>query len=149
MKKVLLICLLVAAGSELFSQVQYKVVTTIESIVPGGLGRSRIVQENSDINYQDFTTERTDGKKSDQKDVKRGDAKVDKFYETKILNFYSMVGINFQNVASNDALFSSMINDMGSKGWELFTVTSGVESDAGKGDGAGIFITRYIFKKNK
>jgi hypothetical protein len=58
-----------------------------------------------------------------------------------------MVGINFQNIASNDALFSSMLNDMDAKGWELFSVTSGVESDAGKGDGTGIFITRYIFRK--
>lgn len=148
MKKLLLICLLVAGGSELFSQVQYKVVTTIESVVPAGLGRSRIIQENSEIDYKEFTTERTDGKKSSQGDVKRGDAKVDKFYESKILNFYSLVGINFQNIASNDALFSSMLNDLTAQGWELFTVTSGVESDAGKGDGTGIFITRYIFRKN-
>ena len=131
------------------AQTKFKVVTTIESVVPGGVGRSRIIQENSDIDYQEFTTERTDGKKSDQGDVKRGDAKVDKFYESKILNFYSFVGINFQNVASNDALFSSMLNDMSAKGWELFKVTSGVESDAGKGDGDGIFITRYIFKKDE
>ncbi len=149
MKKLLLICLLVVAGSELFSQVEYKVVTTIESVVPGGLGRSRIIQENSEIDYKEFTTERTDGKKSDQGDIKRGDAKVDQFYESKILNFYSLVGINFQNIASNDALFSSMLNDLTTQGWELFTVTSGVESDAGKGDGTGIFITRYIFKRTK
>ena len=147
MKKVLVLSLILFASCELFAQWKYKVVTTIESVVPGGLGRSRIIQENSDINYQEFTTERTDGKKSGQGKVKRGDAKVDKFYETKVLNFYSLVGINFQNIASNDALFSSLLSDMDSKGWELFTVTSGVESDAGKGDGTGIFITRYIFRK--
>lgn len=149
MKKTFLFSLLVFIGSSLFAQYQYKVVTTIESVVPGGLGRSRIIQENTDIDYNDFTTERTDGKKSDQGDVKRSDAKVDKFYETKVLNFYSLVGINFQNIASNDALFSSMLNDMTDKGWDLFSVTSGVESDAGKGDGTGIFITRYIFRKSK
>ena len=64
-----------------------------------------------------------------------------------MLNFYSMVGINFQNIASNDALITSILEDLSSKGWELFTVVSGVESDAGKQDGAGIFITRYLFKK--
>lgn len=147
MKKVFLCSLILVASCELFAQHKYKVVTTIESVVPGGIGRSRIIQENSDINYNEFTTERTNGKKSKQGDVKRGDAKVDRFYETKVLNFYSMVGINFQNIASNDALFSSMLNDMDAKGWELFSVTSGVESDAGKGDGTGIFITRYIFRK--
>ena len=35
------------------------------------------------------------------------------------------------------------------EGWELAFVTSAVESDSGKGDGNGIFITRYIFKRNK
>jgi hypothetical protein len=147
MKKALLLSLILMGSCEIFAQYTYKVVTTIESVVPGGIGRSRIIQENSDIDYNEFTTERTDGKKSNQGDVKRGDAKVDRFYETKVLNFYSMVGINFQNIASNDALFSSMLNDMDAKGWELFSVTSGVESDAGKGDGTGIFITRYIFRK--
>jgi hypothetical protein len=38
---------------------------------------------------------------------------------------------------------------MSSDGWELAFVTSAVESDAGKDDGKGIFITRYIFKKLK
>ena len=130
-------------------QYEYKVVTTIESVVPAGLGRSRIIQEDSPVDYKQLRTERTDGKKTNQGDVKRADAKVDKLYETKILNFYSAVGINFQNIASNDAMFSSMLNDMTEQGWDLFTVISGVESDAGRGDGTGIFITRYIFRKTK
>jgi hypothetical protein len=36
---------------------------------------------------------------------------------------------------------------MATQGWELIFVSSGVESDSGKDDGKGIFITRYIFKK--
>lgn len=147
MKKLIALGIVLFVAAPLFAQYEYKVVTTIESVVPGGLGRSRIIQENTDIDYNEFTTERTDGKKSKQGDVKRGDAKVDMFYETKVLNFYSLVGINFQNIASNDALFTSMLNDMTNKGWDLFTVIAGVESDAGKGDGDGIFITRYIFRK--
>ncbi len=35
------------------------------------------------------------------------------------------------------------------EGWDLAFVTTGVESDAGKGDGKGIFIRRYIFKRLK
>ncbi len=35
------------------------------------------------------------------------------------------------------------------QGWELAFVTSAVESDAGKDDNQGIFITRYIFKRSK
>ncbi len=147
MKKLVLLSLLIVVGSTLFAQYEYKVVTTIESVVPAGLGRSRIIQEDTEMDYKNFRTVRTDGKKSKQKDVKRSDAKINKLYETKILNFYSAVGINFQNIASNDALFTSMLNDMTAQGWDLFTVISGVESDAGKGDGTGIFITRYIFRK--
>lgn len=127
--------------------IQYKIITSVESIVPMGIGRSRIIEEKTDIDAEAFTTERTDGKKSDQGDVKRSDAKVDNFAETKLLNFYSIAGINFQNIASNDALTSSKINKLCAEGWELAFVTSGVESDSGKGDGNGIYITRYIFKK--
>ncbi len=112
-----------------------------------GIGRSRLIEEKDAIDAEAFTTERTDGKKSKQGDVKRSDAKVSKFAETKLLNFYSVAGINFQNIASNDALTSSKINKLSAEGWELAFVTSGVESDSGKGDGKGIYITRYIFKK--
>ena len=148
MKKLIIAAFLLGSViCEVNAQAQFKIITTIESIVPGGIGRSRIIENGTEIDYEQFTTERTDGKKSEQGDVKRGDAKVDKFSETKMLNFFSMAGINFQNVASNDALATSMLNSLSKEGWELFTVVSGVESDAGKGDGQGIFITRYIFKK--
>lgn len=140
---ILLSCLVIESNA----QSQFKVITTIESIVPGGIGRSRIIENGTEIDYSQFTTERVDGKKSNQGEVKRGDAKVDKFSETKMLNFYSLAGINFQNIASNDALITSMLDSLSKEGWELFTVVSGVESDAGKSDGKGIFITRYIFKK--
>ncbi|GAB7086469.1 hypothetical protein [Marinifilum fragile] len=151
MKKLVLL-FIIACGLFIDANAQsyeYKVITTIESIVPMGIGRSRIIEEKSPIDANAFTTERTDGKKSNQKDVKRSDAKVSLFAETKLLNFYSIAGINFQNIASNDALISSKINNLVEQGYELAFVTSGVESDSGKGDGKGIFITRFIFKKLK
>lgn len=128
---------------------EYKIVTTVESIVPMGLGRSRMVDPQSAADYKAFTTERTDGKKSSQGDVKRDDIKIDNFEETKLLNFYSAVGINFQNITSNDAVVSSKLTELASEGWSLVFVTSGVESDAGDKDNNGIFITRYIFKRDK
>ena len=151
MKKFVLL-LIIACGLIIETNAQsfeYKVITTVESIVPMGIGRSRIVEEKSPIDADNFTTERTDGKKSNQKNVKRSDAKVSLFAETKLLNFYSIAGINFQNIASNDALISSKINKLVAEGFELAFVTSGVESDSGKGDGKGIFITRYVFKRPK
>ncbi|HRP58788.1 MAG: hypothetical protein KF732_00220 [Flavobacteriales bacterium] len=148
MKKFLFTAVLLSAFViESQAQKQYKIITTIESIVPGGLGRSRIIEGTSVVDAAQFTTQRTDGKDSKQGDIKRSDAKIDELNETKILNFYSMVGLNFQNIASNDAMITSILNTLSEQGWELFTVVSGVESDAGKEDGNGIFITRYIFRK--
>jgi hypothetical protein len=148
MKKVMLFFAIVfIAALDSFAQ-EYKVVTTIESVVPMGLGRSRILESTDSLQVKDFTTSRTDGKKSNQKDIDRSDAKIDNFDETKLLNFYSAVGINFQNIASNDALITSKINNLVNEGWELKFVLSGVESDAGKGDGTGIFITRFIFYRD-
>ena len=126
---------------------EYKVITVVESIVPAGIGRSRIIENKTELDVDAFTTERTDGKKSDQGDIKRSDAKVDEFSEAKLLNFYSIAGINFQNIASNDALITSKLNQLSEEGWELAFVLGGVESDSGKGDGKGIFITRFVFKK--
>ena len=123
---------------------EYKIVTTVESIVPGGIGRSRIIENNED---KEFTTVSA-GDTGRQKDAsRRKDNKIESFKETNLLNFYSMAGINFKNIASNDAIISSMVNAYADEGWELSFVTSGVESDAGKDDGTGIFVTRFIFKR--
>ena len=147
MKKILLVVALVGLSlMDLNAQTEYKVITVIESIVPMGMGRSRIIENGTEMDYNQFTTERTDGKKSDQGKIKRGDAKVENFAETKLLNFYSGVGINFQNIASNDALITSMLNTLSKQGWILMTFSSGVES-AGYKDNAGIYITRFLFKK--
>ncbi len=148
MKKLLF--LLAIAGLftfDLTAQTQYKVVTVVESIVPAGIGRSRIIEERDDANLDAATTSRTNGKSSDQGDVRRKDLKIDAFEETKLLNFFSLGGINFQNIASNDAMISAKLDQLTTEGWELAFVTSGVESSAGGDDGEGIFITRFVFKR--
>jgi hypothetical protein len=93
----------------------YRQFSTIESVVPGGLGRSRVII-------------------SDQ-----GDQEVGK----DLLNFFSMVGINFKNIANNDRMIVETINTYVSEGWELHTVTTGVQSN----EKTGLFITRYLFRK--
>jgi hypothetical protein len=93
----------------------YLQFSTIESVVPGGLGRSRVII-------------------SDQ-----GDQEVGK----DLLNFFSMVGINFKNIASNDRLIVETVNEYVAKGYELHTVTTGVQSN----EKTGLFITRYLFRK--
>lgn len=93
----------------------YRQFSTIESVVPGGLGRSRMII--SDKSNQDV--------------------------EKDLMNFYSITGINFKNIANNDKLIVDNINQYTADGWELYKVTTGVQSN----DNTGIFITRYLFRK--
>lgn len=146
MKKILLLSLMgLILNSDVDAQ-EYKIITTVESIVPMGVGRSRIIDQKQPMDYKKATSNRSN-KGEDEEKTERSDLKIENFEETKLLNFYSGVGINFQNIASNDAMISSKINTLVSEGWDLVFVTSGVESDAGQTDGKGIFITRYIFRK--
>ena len=146
MKNILLIAICLLAFQLDLSAQQYRVVTSVESIVPNGLGRSRIINALEEKDYREFTSVQTEDDNTRNKSD-RSEIRVKNFEETKLLNFYNIGGIRFQNIAANDALITSMINDMTANGWELTFVSSAVESEGGKGDGQGIFITRYIFKK--
>jgi len=126
---------------------EYLIVTTVESVVPMGVGRSRMIVQTDSLNYRDYTTVRTDGKTAKDKS-NRKDLKISKMDETILLNFYSAFGINIQNIASNDAVITSKLTELAKEGWSLMFVTSAVESDAGDKDGHGIFITRFIFYKD-
>jgi len=149
MKKIILVgLLLIATTFNMNAQsVEYKIVTSIESIVPNGLGRSRLLSSNDVKDYKNYTSTQTEEdntrNKSDRKELR-----VKGFDETKMLNYYNLGGIRFQNIATNDAIITSKINTMVAEGWELAFVVSGVESEGGKGDGQGIYITRFIFKRN-
>lgn len=157
MKKNLLFVGLIVIGLISFSfikeenlatEIEYKVVTSVESIVPNGLGRSRLISSNVERNYDEFTSERSADKKEDGRNKsKREKIRVKDFEETKLLNFYNIGGIRFQNIVANDAVITSKLIAMGQEGWELAFVSSSSESDAGTNDGQGIFVTRYIFKR--
>ena len=151
MKQTLTVLAILLSGFATFAQDAakgYKVVTVVESIVPGGMGRSRIIENKSSVNIESATTERTGGTDSKQNKVKRRDIKVDDLNETKLLNFYSLTGINFQNIASNDAMIEAKMSELAQDGWKLVFMTSGVESNGGAQDGEGIFITRMVFSKS-
>jgi len=127
---------------------EVKIITSIESIVPNGIGRSRLISTDSEVDYRQFTTRQTaehgDRNKSDREEIRIKD-----YDETKLLNFFNIGGIRFQNIASNDALLTSKINEMLAEGWELAFVNTGVESFGGSDDSNGIFVTRYLFKRLK
>lgn len=127
---------------------EVKIITSIESIIPNGLGRSRLISTDSNVDYRQFTTTQTEDH-GDRNKSDRDEIRIKDYEETKLLNFFNVGGIRFQNIASNDALFTSKINQMLMDGWELAFVNTGVESYGGTDDSNGIFITRYIFKRIK
>ena len=113
MKKLLtlILFLMLFINDVAVAQVEYKVVTSVESIVPSGLGRSRIISANEKKDYKDYTTTQTADDNSRNKS-ERGDIRVKGYDETKLLNFHNITGIRFQNIAANDAVITSKINTM-------------------------------------
>ena len=86
----LLLITQVSAQTETTSpKFEIKVITSVESIVPNGLGRSRIISYEEDRNYKEFTSEQTEDDNTRNKS-KRGDIRVKDFEETKLLNFYNI-----------------------------------------------------------
>lgn len=98
--------------------VQYMQVTSIESIIPGGFGRSRLFTTNPDGTQK----------------------------EEEMENFYSLTGINFGNIKKNEQQLLGRINQLETEGWQLVSSTVGVQSPADT-KGGGIYMTRYLFKK--
>ena len=100
------------------AQKEYMTMTVIESIIPAGIGRSRILIDNNGA-----------------------------LEELKINNFYSAVGINMGNIYDNDVMVNSKLNEYAADGWILDFVNTGVQSptDGGK---SGIYCTRYIFSRS-
>jgi hypothetical protein len=99
---------------------EYMAFTTIESIVPGGAGRSRML-------------------------IDGGDGSLD---EQKMKNLYSMMGIKMENIFENDQDVVSKLNDLSNEGWELAFSNTGVQSPT-DGGSSGIYCTRYILRRIK
>lgn len=93
-----MIALFLCTTLNALSAQEYKIITTIESVVPGGLGRSRMIQTDANGGTE----------------------------ETKMNNFFSMVGINFDNVVDNDRMIAQMLSTMTKDGWKMISITPGV-----------------------
>jgi hypothetical protein len=102
---------------------QFLQMTTIESVVPGGLGRSRVL----------FTPEWKGTR------------------ETTMENLFSLTGINLGNVRSNEEAIIRYLSEMSNDGWELYQTTplTQVLNGTGGQSSQGIFMTRYLFRKPK
>ena len=129
-------------------QYEFTSFTVVESIIPSGMGRSRIIHATEERDYREFTTVRTDENQKRNKSD-RSEIRLKNFEETKILNFFSAIGIRFQNIAANDAVVNSKVQAMLNEGWELVSTNAGVESVGDKTDTEGIYLTRFYFKRAK
>ena len=126
---------------------EFEIVSVVESLIPGGSGRSRMISKTQNVDYLQSTTVRLNDGKKLKKDKSRSEIRTKTFEETKILNFYNIGGIRFENIATNDGIVKSKLNEMSEQGWELINIAAGVES--ADEVSTAIFITRYYFKRIK
>lgn len=130
------------------AQYEFTSFTVVESIVPSGMGRSRIIYALEQRDYKTFTTTRTE-EDNERNKSDRGEIRVKNFEETKLLNFFNLGGIRFQNIAANDAVVNSKVTAMLNEGWEIVNIVAGVESSTSVNGDDGIFISRFYFKRAK
>ena len=97
---------------------QFMQINTVESVVAGGLGRSKMI-----ITYPDGS----------QKD-------------TDLENLFSLTGINFKNIKENEDKIVKTLKSFTDDGWKVDHVTSLTLSQNDNGAG-GIFMTRYLLSK--
>lgn len=130
------------------AQYEFTSFTVVESIVPNGLGRSRLINALEERDYREFTSVRSEEDNTRNKSD-RDEIRVKNFEETKLLNFFNIGGIRFQNIAANDAIVRSKVTTMLNDGWQIVSIVSGVESVGSKDDSDGIYITRFYFQRAK
>lgn len=126
MKKIFaLLAIAIMVGGSLLAQEtkaignkKYMQINTVESVVNGGLGRSKMIVTNPDGSQK----------------------------ESEMENLFSLVGINFKNIKSNEEQVLKALKSYTDEGWKLDQVTSFTLSPA-EGGGMGIFMTRYLLSK--
>jgi len=101
------------------SEKQYMQITTVESVLAGGIGRSKMIITNPDGSQK----------------------------ETDLENLFSLVGINFKNIKQNEDKLLKTLQEYTGNGWKLDQVTSLTLSQNDTGAGR-IFMTRYLFSKS-
>ena len=122
MKHLLLSAILAVACTSLFAQdstQQFMQITTIESVVTGGLGRSKMIITNADGSQK----------------------------EQELENLFSMTGINFKNISGNEQQILKTLKTYTDQGWKLVQATP-LSLSPGSSS-IGIFMTRYLLAKQK
>jgi hypothetical protein len=124
MKRIIVFALLVLSLSSLKAQEikaepgkQFMQITTVESVVGGGLGRSKMIITNPDGSQK----------------------------ESDLENLFSLAGINFKNIKENEDKIVKVLKGYTDEGWKVDYVTSFTLSPSD--NGLGIFMTRYLLSK--
>jgi hypothetical protein len=121
---VLILAIALSAGAEVMAQQKtgshFMQVTTVESVVGGGFGRSKMI-----ITKEDGSQEEKD-----------------------LDNLFSLTGINFKNIKGNENTILQTLKSYTDAGWKLMTVIPLTLSPNDK-SGAGIFMTRYLLTKEE
>ena len=92
-------------------------ITTIESVIGGGFGRSKMI-----ITKEDGSQEERD-----------------------MENLFSLTGMNLKNIKSNESDILKALKTYTDDGWKIDQVTPMTLSPGDKGP--GIFMTRYLLAK--
>ncbi|MBO9658063.1 MAG: hypothetical protein J7527_04495 [Chitinophagaceae bacterium] len=100
------------------SNKEFMQINSIESVLAGGLGRSRLIITNPDGSQTD----------------------------TDLENLFSMTGINFKNIKENENKVVKLLKKYTDDGWKLEHVIPLTLSQNDTGSG-GIFMTRYLLSK--
>ena len=124
-KMIFTLALFAAFALSSFSQEQTKKelpqkfmqITTIESVVGGGLGRSKML-----ITKEDGSQEERD-----------------------MENLFSLTGMNIKNIKSNESDILKALKTFIDEGWKVYQVIPLTLSPGDKGP--GIFMTRYLLSK--
>ena len=96
---------------------QFMQITTVESVVGGGLGRSKMIITNPDGSQK----------------------------ESDLENLFSLAGINFKNIKENEDKIVRVLKGYTDEGWKVDYVTSFTLSPSD--NGLGIFMTRYLLSR--
>lgn len=125
MKTLICICILTASinlNTTAQQQVndtskQFMQITTVESVIGGGLGRSKLFITNPDGSQE----------------------------EKELNNLFSLGGINFKNIKENENTIVKILKQYADVGWKIDHVIPLTLSPPD--NGAGIFMTRYLLSK--
>ncbi len=125
-KQIIFIVIALVISSSLFAQEtkpdttskQFMQINMVESVVAGGLGRSKMIITNPDGSQK----------------------------EADLENLFSIAGINFKNIKNNEDKIVRTLKTYTDDGWKLDHVTSLTLSQNDSGAG-GIFMTRYLLSK--